>query len=68
MFASGSPFKPVTYNGQTYVPGQGNNSYIFPGIALAVIGVGIRTIPEDIFLVSAEVCILLYITSCMYFG
>lgn len=42
------------YNGKTYYPGQGNNSYIFPGVALGVICAGASTIPEDIFLVSAE--------------
>lgn len=40
--------------GKTYYPGQGNNSYIFPGVALGVICAGISIIPEDIFLVSAE--------------
>jgi malate dehydrogenase (oxaloacetate-decarboxylating)(NADP+) len=55
VFASGSPFPPVTYEGQTFHPGQGNNSYIFPGVALGVICAGVSTIPEDIFLISAEV-------------
>lgn len=55
MFASGSPFDPVTINGKTMHPGQGNNSYIFPGVALAVICVAIRNIPEEVFLVAAEV-------------
>lgn len=54
IFASGSPFPPVEYMGKTYYPGQGNNSYIFPGVALGVICAGASTIPEDIFLVSAE--------------
>lgn len=54
VFASGSPFPPVTYNGTTFYPGQGNNSYIFPGVALGVIAAGVSTIPEDIFLISAK--------------
>lgn len=54
VFASGSPFAPVTYKGKTYHPGQGNNSYIFPGVALGVICAGATTIPEEMFLMSAQ--------------
>jgi len=54
VFASGSPFLPVTYKGQTFYPGQGNNSYIFPGVALGVICTAIRHISDQIFLVAAQ--------------
>ncbi|CAK9795792.1 NADP-dependent malic enzyme [Anthophora plagiata] len=54
IFASGSPFPPVTYNNKTYYPGQGNNSYIFPGVALGVMCCCMRTIPEYIFLIAAK--------------
>ena len=62
VFASGSPFDPVTINGKTLYPGQGNNAYIFPGVALGVITFKVRHIPDTIFLQAAQVsCFLLFL-------
>lgn len=54
VFASGSPFDPVTVDNQTFVPGQGNNAYIFPGVGLGVIASQSRTITDEMFLAAAH--------------
>jgi malate dehydrogenase (oxaloacetate-decarboxylating)(NADP+) len=49
LFASGSPFDPVTLGGRTFVPRQGNNSYIFPGVGLGAIVTRARRITDEMF-------------------
>mgnify|MGYP003349685952 FL=1 len=54
LFACGSPFDPVIHNGKTYVPRQGNNSYIFPGVGLGGIVSKARHITDDMFMAAAH--------------
>jgi len=54
VFASGSPFDPVRYGNQTFVPGQGNNAYIFPGVGLGVIVSRSRIVTDEMFLAAAQ--------------
>jgi malate dehydrogenase (oxaloacetate-decarboxylating)(NADP+) len=54
VFASGSPFDPVKYNNQTFIPGQGNNAYIFPGVGLGAIVSQARVITDEMFLAAAH--------------
>jgi len=54
IYACGSPFDPVTLKGKTYVPGQGNNSYVFPGVGLGVIACGARHVTDEMFFAAAK--------------
>ncbi|EJD74106.1 malic enzyme [Loa loa] len=54
LFASGSPFPDLRLNDKLYKPGQGNNSYVFPGVALGVILFQVRHIDDELFLIAAR--------------
>ncbi|XP_050562740.1 NADP-dependent malic enzyme [Spodoptera frugiperda] len=54
IFASGSPFPPVAYKGKKFYPGQANNYYIFPGIALGVVAANAFRVTDDMFITAAK--------------
>ncbi len=54
IYASGSPFPPVQLNGQHFVPRQGNNAYIFPGLGLGVVLTRARRVTETMFAAAAR--------------
>lgn len=54
LFASGSPFAPVTRAGRTHVPGQGNNAYIFPGLGLGLLASGATRVSDAMFFAAAQ--------------
>ena len=73
VFASGSPFDMVQLNGKKFYPGQGNNAYIFPGVAFGAILAGMHHIPDAMFLKASQVTtavsiIIIIIASLMMYS
>jgi len=54
IFAAGSPFPEVEYNGQKYVPGQANNVFIFPGVGFGTVMVKSTKVTDEMLLASSK--------------
>ena len=54
VYAAGVPFPPVTIGKQTFVPGQANNFYVFPGLSLGVFAARPRRITDELWIEAAR--------------
>ncbi|KAK4792284.1 hypothetical protein SAY86_022719 [Trapa natans] len=54
IFASGSPFDPVEYEGKVFASGQANNAYIFPGFGLGLVMSGAIRVHDEMLLAACE--------------
>src|SRR5271166_2927056 len=54
IYAAGVPFAPVVYQGQTFLPGQANNFYIFPAVGMAIYATKARRVSDEMFVEAAQ--------------
>jgi malate dehydrogenase (oxaloacetate-decarboxylating)(NADP+) len=54
IYAAGVQFAPVHYNGQTYLPGQANNFYIFPAVGMAIFATEAKRVSDAMFIEAAQ--------------
>ena len=54
VVATGSPFEPVVYGGQSHPIAQCNNSYIFPGLGLGVVAANINRVTDEMLMAASE--------------
>ncbi|ARN81159.1 NAD-dependent malic enzyme [Methylocystis bryophila] len=53
IYAAGVQFPPVHFNGQTFLPGQANNFYIFPAVGMAIFATQASRVTDEMFIEAA---------------
>ena len=53
IYAAGVQFPPVHYEGQTLLPGQANNFYIFPAVGMAIFATQASRVTDEMFIEAA---------------
>ncbi len=53
IYAAGVQFPPVHLDGQTFLPGQANNFYIFPAVGLAIYATQAKRVSDEMFIEAA---------------
>ena len=54
IYAAGVQFTPVHWNGQTFLPGQANNFYIFPAIGMAIFATQAKRVTDEMFIEAGQ--------------
>jgi malate dehydrogenase (oxaloacetate-decarboxylating)(NADP+) len=54
IYAAGVQFPAVDYNGQTFLPGQANNFYIFPAVGMAIFATQASRVTDEMFIEAAR--------------
>jgi len=54
IYAAGIQFPPVHLNGQTFLPGQANNFYIFPAVGMAIFATQAKRVTDEMFIEAAR--------------
>jgi malate dehydrogenase (oxaloacetate-decarboxylating)(NADP+) len=54
IYAAGVQFQPVRYNGQTFLPGQANNFYIFPAVGMAIFATQAKRVTDEMFIEAGQ--------------
>jgi malate dehydrogenase (oxaloacetate-decarboxylating)(NADP+) len=54
VYAGGVQFPPVHLAGQTYLPSQANNLYIFPAVGMAIYATNAKLVTDEMFIEAAH--------------